>query len=255
MFPVPSSSSSTPSSDVSEAVAAKKEVFARVNRAVANATQHFTVPPTPTTAITQQLPTAAQPSVPSSTMTHPFQPLSSMLASPIQNAAALASNPLFVSALENATTAALISKLATALSHVTDSMVQSLANKDSTESVASALKEAVQLLAAMTALTVNLNNSVSKCMVALELGPPMKTDSVMSTPLPVASAPGGLLRSLLSKSTPRGDVEKENVPEGGGPQKKVKLSGGARVLLPRTASRRTRGDSFPTGQNNLRRKA
>ncbi|VDD77991.1 unnamed protein product [Mesocestoides corti] len=146
----------------------------------------------PTTTVSQLIPALANPSD-FGTMSHPVHPLSPMLASPFPNepdsvrrvnAAALASNPLFVSAVENATAAALISKLATALSHVNDSMVQSLANKDSTESVASALTEAVQLLAAMTAPTVNLNKSVSKVPQGIK-----RTPSDVRAPLLNPTAP------------------------------------------------------------------
>uniref|UniRef100_A0A5K3FWP2 Talin_middle domain-containing protein n=1 Tax=Mesocestoides corti TaxID=53468 RepID=A0A5K3FWP2_MESCO len=180
-----------------------------------------------------------------------------MLASPFPNepdsvrrvnAAALASNPLFVSAVENATAAALISKLATALSHVNDSMVQSLANKDSTESVASALTEAVQLLAAMTAPTVNLNKSVSKCMVALELGhwvagrpvPQCTADSSNSTTSAAKSgqeSSEGQSKSQLPKSLPQCNGEKVNIPSDKTLERERKSFSVKRNLEPHTIPR------------------
>ncbi|VDD77992.1 unnamed protein product [Mesocestoides corti] len=245
-------------------------------------------PPTLTTAVNQQIPTVTNPPISGCNVTQPIHPLPPVLPTPFPNVpasvltdleqgppgllatllnpAASASNALLVNALENATTAALIAQLATAVSGAMSSIAHVLTNNTSADCVPSTLKEAVQLLATMTGLTTNLNNSVSQMMVAytnssmfvLKSVPQGEANSVDATTSPAASGQEtseGPLKSLLCKSPAEGDSEEENVPRSQSVKRQGKPCSEKRLLPPIKAPRRTLGNSVPAGRVNHQMKA
>lgn len=144
-------------------------------------------------------------------------------------------NPLLAKSMVNSASANLISQLANSISGAMLTLAQSAANGISPQDASENLKGVVQLLAAMTNLTANLNNSVSEMMASMAAEAAAKSNSnqrlltfqIVPPPTPAAMSEvqenggtahhaEGTLKSLLTQApttaASNGDSEEENIP-------------------------------------------